>query len=70
MPSNPTQWLRTNSTSWSPSVTMTCAIAVIIAASVPGRIGTHSSASAAAERLCLGSMQTTRAPRSLASLMK
>jgi len=46
---------------------MTCAIAVISAASVPGRIGTHSSARAAAERLCRGSMQTTRAPFSRAS---
>ena len=49
---------------------MTYAIAVMSAASVPGRIGTHSSAREAAERLCRGSMQTTRAPRCRASLRK
>ncbi len=64
--SNPTQWLRTNSASWSPFTIITFAIADIIATSVPGRIGTHSSARPTAESVFRGSMQTTRAPCSRA----
>ncbi len=59
--------MRTNSASTSPSSIITYAIAVIIAASVPGRIGTHSSARLTAERLIRGSTHTVRAPRSRAS---
>jgi hypothetical protein len=55
-----------NSASWSFSVTMTQAMADIMAASVPGRMGIHSSARDTALRVIRGSMQTTRAPFSRA----
>ena len=45
---------------------ITWAIADIIATSVPGRIGIHSSASATALGVIRGSMQTMRAPFSRA----
>ena len=45
---------------------MTWAMADIMAASVPGRMGIHSSARATAVRVWRGSMTTMRAPFSLA----
>jgi hypothetical protein len=48
------------------SVIMTWAMADIMAASVPGRMGTHSSARAAAVSVWRGSITTIRAPASLA----
>ena len=49
---------------------MTWAMADIMAVSVPGRMGTHSSARDTALRVMRGSMQTVRAPRSRASRTK
>ena len=49
---------------------MVKAIALIMAASVPGRIGIHSSARETALNVMRGSIQTTRAPLSLAFLTK
>src|SRR5512135_2814744 len=49
---------------------MTWAMADIMAVSVPGRMGIHSSARETALNVMRGSMQTTRAPLARASLRK